>query len=108
MNLYFQLHNPLCLHMCFLILNPMTRLHSKNNKKGYAMRIRIFTNTGLGININTNEKPRTELELYNLLLSWWEWLYGEITPDMHNLYQESRERRSQIEQATKIWYEILQ
>ena len=72
------------------------------------MRIRIFTNTGLGINVNTDKTPRTELELYNLLLSWWEWLYGETTPDMHNLYQESRERRSQIEQATKIWYETLQ
>ena len=72
------------------------------------MRIRIFTKTGLGINVNTDETPRTELELYNLLLSWWEWLYGETTPNMHNLYQESRERRSQIEQATKIWYEILQ
>ena len=72
------------------------------------MRIRIFTNTGLGININTDEKPRTELELYNLLLDWWEWLYGEITPDLGGIYQESKERRSQIEQATKIWYEVLQ
>ncbi len=72
------------------------------------MRIRIFTNTGLGININTDEKPRTELELYNLLLDWWEWLYGEITPDLWGIYQESKERRSQIEQATKIWYEVLQ
>ncbi len=75
------------------------------------MRIRIFTNTGLGVNITINainKEPKTESELYNLLLDWWEWLYGETTPDMHNLYQESRERRSQIEQATKIWYEILQ
>lgn len=75
------------------------------------MRIRIFTNTGLGVNIiiNTiNKEPKTELELYNLLLEWWEWLYGEITPDLHGIYQESKERRSQIEQATKIWYEILQ
>lgn len=75
------------------------------------MRIRIFTNTGLGVNITINainKEPKTESELYNLLLDWWEWLYGETTPDMNNLYQESRERRSQIEQATKIWYEILQ
>lgn len=72
------------------------------------MRIRIFTNTGIGVNISTDEAPKTELELYDLLLNWWKWLYGEITPDMHDLYQEGKERRSQIEQATKIWYEILQ
>ena len=72
------------------------------------MKIRIFTNTELEINMSTNKEPKTERELYNLLLDWWTWLYGEITPDYQGLYEESEKRYNQIERATKIWYEILQ